>query len=322
MRKADPNLSVTWIIGKTEYALVQHTPGVEFIIFDKSRGWSAYIDLWRALRGVKFDHLLMMHASMRANLISWCVRARRRTRFDRQRARDFQWLFAREGIAPKANAHVVDGFMQFAEAAVGESLSPDFGVQIHTDDQKTAADLTRGLAGYAVISPMSSQRANNFRNWPVEHYAQIIDWLWQQHDLAVILTGGPSKRERAYSSAIADQCTHAPLDLTGETSLTVLYALLQRANIVVCPDSGPMHLAHAAGTPVVGLFATSNPERTGPYHRRELVANAYPVALQTYLGKEIADVRWGERVRDPNAMLLVTLEQVQEKLRQGLSQSA
>jgi heptosyltransferase I len=93
-----------------------------------------------------------------------------------------------------------------------------------------------------------------------------------------------------------------------------LLALLEIADGVLCPDSGPAHMATAVGTPVIGLYATSNPERTGPYFSRDLCVNSYPEAARKYLGKEVADLRWGQRVRDPGAMGLIRLARVNERI--------
>jgi heptosyltransferase I len=69
-------------------------------------------------------------------------------------------------------------------------------------------------------------------------------------------------------------------------------------------------MATAAGTPVIGLYATSNPDRTGPYLSRDLCVNRYPDAVKRYLGKRVADLRWGQRVRHPEAMELITIDDV------------
>ena len=73
-------------------------------------------------------------------------------------------------------------------------------------------------------------------------------------------------------------------------------------------------MATAAGTAVVGLYATSNPDRTGPYLSRHTTVNRYPDALRRYLGKEPGDVRWGRRVRHPDAMSLITTDDVKCKI--------
>ena len=91
-------------------------------------------------------------------------------------------------------------------------------------------------------------------------------------------------------------------------------ALLAEADFVICPDSGPAHMATALGTSVVGLYATSNPTRTGPYLSQKYTINRYPDAISRYLDKNVADLRWGQRVRHPDAMDLITVADVVKKI--------
>jgi len=100
----------------------------------------------------------------------------------------------------------------------------------------------------------------------------------------------------------------------GATTLKELLALINHADVVICPDSGPAHIATTVGTPVVGLYATSNRHRTGPYLSQHLVADRYPDAIEKEFGKPIEELRWGQRVRDPEAMNLILIEDVIEKL--------
>src|SRR5690606_11769870 len=92
----------------------------------------------------------------------------------------------------------------------------------------------------------------------------------------------------------------------------------ERATVVVCPDSGPAHMATAVGTPVVGLYATSNRFRTGPYLSQNLVVDRYPEAVQTGLRRPVEGVRWGQRVRNPDAMSSIGVADVIAKLDQAL----
>ena len=101
-----------------------------------------------------------------------------------------------------------------------------------------------------------------------------------------------------------------------------LVALLGRASVVLCPDSGPAHMATAMGTPVVGLYATSNRLRTGPYFSQDLVVDKYPEAVRKEFDKPVEALRWGQRVRDPEAMMLITVADVTEKLDQAFARAA
>jgi heptosyltransferase I len=65
---------------------------------------------------------------------------------------------------------------------------------------------------------------------------------------------------------------------------------------------------------VLGLYASSNPNRTGPYESEKYTVNAYPEACIKYLGKQAARVRWGQRIRSPDVMTLITIKMVKEKI--------
>ena len=93
LKKTWPKTRITRVIGKLEYQLVKTLPDVEFIEFDKSEGWRAFLDLGQRLKGRRFDLLLMMQTALRASIASLLISARYKLGFDRQRAIDYQWLF-------------------------------------------------------------------------------------------------------------------------------------------------------------------------------------------------------------------------------------
>ena len=136
--------------------------------------------------------------------------------------------------------------------------------------------------------------------------------LHQRYDARVLVTGGSSQLERHYAATISSAT--GAVDLVARTSLKELLALIAAADLLICPDSGPAHIATAAGTPVVGLYATSNPDRTGPYLSRRFCVNRYPEAVRRYLGKDVDELRWGQRVRHPDAMSLITTDDVIAKI--------
>ena len=94
-------------------------------------------------------------------------------------------------------------------------------------------------------------------------------------------------------------------------------AIISESDLLICPDSGPAHIATAVGTPVIGLYASSNPDRTGPYYDRELTINLYPLACETFAKKSIDEMKWGERIRHPNVMNLIKLDQVIDRIDQA-----
>lgn len=304
-------MKITWIIGKTEALLMGDIPDIEFIIFDKSSGRQAYKDVRRQLGNRSFDIVLCMHASLRANFLYRSIRAAVRLGFDRNRAKDFQWLFTNRRIDAAHGEHALEAMMSFA-STIGAAPKPiRWDIPLSEDALEFAADFRSPNKPLVVISPCSSNRSRNFRNWDIASYSTAVQHLVEK-GCRVVLTGGTTALEAEYGKALS---VNGNADnLTGKTSLKELAALINAADLVICPDSGPAHMATAFSTPVLGLYATTNPDRTGPYASRELSVNRYPDAALKYLGKPVDQLRWGQRVRHPDAMGLITVEDVINKL--------
>ena len=302
-----PAAQITWVIGRVEAAFLGHLPGIEFVIFDKSRGWRAYRDLYRALAGRRFDVLLHMQLALRANIASLCIRARRRIGFDRARSKELHGLFINERIAPRQGMHVLDGFRQFASAIGVPLAAPEWDIPVTAaDDEWARAQLDPEARGHLVLVPAASAPE---RNWPVARYAVLAEHAAAQ-GFAVYLCGGPTDTERQLAAQIIAQSRVPVSDLVGSSSLRQLYALLRQVSLVVAPDTGPVHMAVAAGTPVIGLYGHSNPDRTGPYRFREYVVDTYHQALAAQQGKTADEARWGQRVYGDDLMQAISADQV------------
>jgi heptosyltransferase I len=316
LQSAFPASRITWVIGTTEYKLLEGADGIEFITFNKSGGFSSWNELRRQLAGEQFSLLLNMNASMRANIVSTAIPTPRRIGFDRARARDFQWAFSNEYIAKQHpnQRHVLDGLFQFAEHLGVAERRMRWDIPMSEGDKSFARDITEGAGPVCVISPCSSQRARNFRNWSIDKYVELIGYLQSRYSAQVILTGALSDIEKHYEQQILAQTGNTVTSLIGKTSLKELLAVIDAADLVICPDSGPAHMATAVATPVIGLYATSNPQRTGPYNDQPLTANKYPEAIAQEFGKPVGEVRFGQRVRSPDAMDLITVADVTAKV--------
>lgn len=307
-----PDCRITWIIGRTESLLLGDIPEIEFIIFDKSKGRTAYADIRRAMQGRRFDVALCMHASTRANWLIRYLPSPLRVGFDIRRARDFQWLFTNRRIPPASREHVLDALMGFARYIGAEPTPLRWDIPLGDADRDYAA--THYRYPTLVISPLSSQRSRNYRNWPAERFAEVARYARDEHGCRILLTGGNTGLEKDYGRAISRAAGRKVIDLVGQTTLKQSLALFAAADAVLCPDSGPAHMATAVGTPVIGLYASSNPARTGPYVSRRLTVDRYADALETFTGKSVDEVAWGQRVRHPAAMKLIEVGDVTGKL--------
>lgn len=314
MAKYWPDTKITWIIGKTEYRLLRGLPNVEFIVFDKKGGIKAYLELYRKLKNRRFDVLFHMQVAIRASLISLLVKAKFKVGFDYQRAKDFQWIFTNQKIHHTAQQHVLDSLMSFPQAIGLPKASPQWKVNIDPVDLELAKSIIV-KPRVLVITPASSV---SVRNWTFDGYYEVARHAIKHFDMQVIFCGGSSREEIEFSQAL-DRKRHPNMtNLIGKTSLKQLLAILSLADVLIAPDTGPSHMATMVGTPVISLFANTNPERAAPYNSRHLVVNAYPQAVELAYGKLVHDIPWSKRVWDKNAMQLIKAEQVIQKLQQAM----
>ena len=305
LQRAWPGTRFSWILGAGERRLLAGLEGVDLIEYDKRSGLAGWLELRRQLTGRKFDVLLHMQVAARANLLSTLVRAPRRIGYDHARSKDLHGLFVNERIADRPGIHVLDAIGSFCEPLglrqsevrwnlpVAEAAHAWAHAQWPDDGKPTL-----------MISPCSSHIR---RNWRADRYAAVSDHA-AARGWRVVLCGGRSALERETSDAIIAAMRAPILDLVGKDTLPQLPALLARADLLLTPDAGPMHIANAMGTKVLGLHAASNPLRSGPYSDLRFCVDRYDDAARKFLGRPAADLAWGTKIERDRVMDLVTVE--------------
>ena len=233
--------------------------------------------------------------------------ARRRIGYDRARSKEGHGLFVSERIPDRPGIHVLDAIGSFCEplGLVRDHVAWDLPVP---DEAHAWARAQWPDDGHRVlmISPCSSHA---LRNWRAERYAALADHATSR-GWRIVLCGGRSELERATGDAIVAAMAQRDgvLDLIGKDTLKQLPALLARADLLVTPDSGPMHIANAMGTRVLGLHAATNPQRSGPYSDRRFCVDRYDDAARRYRGRPAAELKWGTRIEADGVMDLVTVD--------------
>ena len=309
LQQAWPQTSLTWVIGKLERQLVGDLPGVEFITFDKRAGWAGMRAVHAALHGRRFEALLQMQVALRSNLLSLGIRADRRIGYDRARSKDLHALVVNQRIPARRGEHVLDAIGSFCEPLGLRQTQVRWEIPIPDEARAWAVEQLPGDTPTLLVSPTSSHA---LRNWRAERYAAVMDHA-AARGWRVALVGGPSSSERAMADAILAACRRAPLDLTGRDTLKRLLAMLGRAQLLLAPDSGPMHMANAVGTRVLGLHAASNPARSGPYSDRRWCVDKYDEAARKFLGKPASALTWGRKIERPGVMDLIGVGDVIER---------
>lgn len=319
LQRAWPATRFTWIIGRVEAKLLGHIPDIEFIVLDKGSLLKSARSLAHAMRGRHFDVLLHMQLALRASILSALVPARLKLGFDRARARELQWLFTTRRIHPRRRQHVLDALFGFAEYfQVDRQLRWDIPIP-ETAHHYARQVIPEPAAPTLLISPCAS---HSLRNWRAEYYARVADHAAATLGMQVVLCGGRSETERRMGESILGHMRSECRNTIGQDTLLELLATIGRATVLLTPDSGPAHMATAVGTPVIGLYAATNPARSGPYLSRQWCVDKYDEAARKYHGKPAAKLPWTTKIERAGVMDLISPEHVIRKLHELLESRA
>jgi len=277
LKRAWPESRITWIVQTVPHALVAGHPAIDdFVVFRRLRGvhaWRSFDDVRRALHGRRFDLLLGLQVYLKAGFITTLADARVKLGFDRARARDAQWLFTTHRIPPHAPQHVQDQYFEFLEWLGVEAGPVEWRLEPTAVERNAQRAFFSGLERPACAVVLSTSKPE--KDWSPGGYARVLDEIDRVHGLQPVIVGGPSTAERAAFAEVTRLTHGCVFDALGDDVRKLLW-LLEGSALVISPDTGPLHIARAVDTPVVGLYGYTDPSRTGPYRMFEdLVVDGY-----------------------------------------------
>lgn len=269
-----PRAVISWILQPGPASLVRGHPLVDdVIIFDRARGWKAFLDVRRELQQKSFDIVLALQVYFKAGLVTGFTRSPVKLGFDRERARDANWLFTTHRIPPHAGQHVQDQYFEFLDALRVAHATPSWTLGPWNDEER-AWQRTFLQQFDRPIAPIVVATSKPEKDWMPERWAAVCHMLWHEFGLQPVLVGGRSPRELAAESIILRDAPMAHSALG--SGLRKLSAILDGAAVALSPDTGPLHLAVALRTPVISLLGYTNPKRVGPYDfAHDLMIDAY-----------------------------------------------
>lgn len=300
-----PETKITWVTGKLEAQLLQAITGIRVVVFDKKAGWQGYKALWKTLDGEHFDALLHMQYAFRASIATLGIKARYKLGFDAKRSQDFQGLFTNVKVPSPAKTHVLDGLLAFNETLGLQAQAAQWSLTYQADDKVWASQYLQTKKNLLVV-PAASK---GYKNWTAQGYTDVLAHAHQQ-GWNIILAGSPASIEVELAEQIVSKLSFEVTNLVGQSSLMQMLALIDLADLLIAPDTGPTHMANAMATPVIGLYAHHNPARTGPYNYQDYVVSAYEEAIQAETGKPSSELSWRARVKDKAAMQRISTKQV------------
>ena len=277
LKRAWPECRITWVIQPLPHQLVEDHPAIDdFVVFRRRPGMAglrAFLELRRQMAGRHFDLLIGLQVYFKAGVITALVSADVKLGFDRARARDAQWLFTNRRIPAQGQRHVQDQYFEFLQylGVDPQPLTWDLGLSQQERTAQTTFFNELDRPACAVVLGTSKLE----KNWSADGYARVLEQVESEHGLRPVIIGGPSPVERRIADQVLSATGANVVDALGD-DLRKLVWILDGSALLISPDTGPLHISRALGTPVVGLYGYTNPKRSGPYGAFEdLIVDGY-----------------------------------------------
>ncbi len=269
---------IAWVVNERWKPLLEGNPDLNDIITLPDSSISAFFKCGKRLRENNYTCAIDVQGLYKSALLSKLTHVKQRI--------GYSFSFAREGAASlfysqrvkPTTKHMVDMNLELAAAAGAKISNARFPLTISGYAQSTVNQFLTSLkiSRYAVLSPGGGWLS---KLWPADKFGELALKLWDAHGIRIIVNCGPGEAELA-EIVVANSAAAMPIIV--QYGIPETMALLRGAELVVAADSGPLHLANALGTPVVGLYGPTSPDRNGPYGGRDIVVRNLDDADTTY----------------------------------------
>jgi lipopolysaccharide heptosyltransferase I len=214
------------------------------------------------LRKFDFDVALDFQGLLKSAMVAFCTKTPRRCGFDKENLREPMSRFLlTETFSVPQKIHVIRKNLSLVKRALKIKVpDKDFEFPVFTDDEhKREAEKIISEAGenFVILNPAGGWVT---KLWAAEKFGQLADKLWEEKGLVSIITTAPGERDLAQKVL---QNSQSGRTLPVQVSLKGFYELARKAKVYVGGDTGPTHLAIAAGCPVVGIFGPTEWWRNG-----------------------------------------------------------
>ncbi len=261
VRHGYPRAHITWAVEPAAALLLQGHPAIdEVIVFDRPAGAAAFVEFLRRIRSTRADLAIDLQRHLKSGVVSWASRAPVRLGFHRHNGREGNWLFNTDTIEPVPHfSSKLRQMLAFGDWLGLEPTDVKFGLQPSEAEEREVDVLLAGTQSFVAAFVGSSCES---RLWFSDRTARIAEAV-AARGLTTVLVGGPNDVD--FAAAVQRAAGVRCVDLTGRTTLRHLVAIFARARAAFGPDSGPMHVAAAVGTPVVSLWGATSAARSAPW---------------------------------------------------------
>ncbi|HEX4950191.1 MAG TPA: glycosyltransferase family 9 protein [Blastocatellia bacterium] len=281
LRRAMPEAHITWVVERGGAAkLLRDNPALDELIEVDTRGWrkdllgqdtrAAIKASLSQLRG--FDVALDFQGLLKSGMMAWLSRAPRRIGFCKSALREPASAYLlTELVNVDDDDHIIKKNLQLvAHLGVAIDGAYEFPLGISCTEQQFAEQQIAVRGGnVAIINPGGGWPT---KLWNVAGFAEIADRLWEAYGWRSVVTYGPG--EEALAQSVITHARSGAVELLDST-LKQFFALAQQARLFIGGDTGPLHLAAAAGTPIVGIYGPTPARRNGPFAAADVIVERF-----------------------------------------------
>jgi heptosyltransferase-1 len=318
IKKLYPDSEITWVVEEAAAGILEGHPLIDRLLVSRRKAWMRKIrnpstavrgigDIFRFVRGLRrlhHDIAIDFQGLFKSGMLIGLTRATRKIGFDR--TRELSYLFLNERLpAYDIEKHALLRYLDVARYLGASEPSPTCTLPIKREVsavRKKIKDMNARDRLLVAVNPVARW---NTKLWPEKRFAELADRLVKEKKALVIFTGSPE--DRVVNDRIISMMGETAMNWAGETTLKELAALASLTDLFITTDTGPMHLAAAAGAKVLALFGPTAPRRTGPYGPSHIIVRSGISCSPCFQRKCEIGVRCMEEITVDEVMEKITL---------------
>lgn len=272
LREGFPGASLSYIIEEPYRELVENNPCLDKVyVLPKNQSQKDFFKTIRRIRSEKYDILLDFHGGPRAFFLTLFSKAKWKIGY-RIKYKNFIYHIKIPRSPKNGPIHSVENHLNLVKAlGINIDIPPPLNLpQARAEEvEKVMKFMSENKLDQCTIIALHISAGNEFRDWGVDNWVQLISSLSQNQRIKIVLVG--AKEDQKAEEAIRKSSTASLLSVVGILNLREVKELISYSSLFVGPDSGPMHIAASTSTPVIALFGPTLPAHFSPWQAKAIV---------------------------------------------------
>jgi heptosyltransferase I len=272
IRRAYPDATLDWVVDVRHAEVLELVPSINRRIDVATTNLGSLSSVVKELRRTKYDAAIDLQGLLKSAVLARLSGAPRVIGFPAELLRERAARFFYTETEGEAAPHVIDKNLSILKSIGIRVPDVEFPLEDRRSEVVVEARARLSLAPgqrFALINPGAAWPN---KRWPPVYFAEVSRELAKRHALRSLVLWGPGEEQIAHAVAEASDNTAV---VSPPTRIADLVSLAKAAALIVSGDTGPMHIAAACGTPVIGIFGPTDPQRNGPWAEDDLAASRY-----------------------------------------------